>query len=768
MDTSEIKLALSALLSSIGKLYYRGNILSGEEFAYTALKNKIELSDETVLNTVRNHKLKTDNVSSLQKNDFAFIVNFAEQVADAADFKKHEFKSSAKNTPLSSIFNRLNGNKGTSVFAPVILGEEPQINFPTDAPVVIDPQFYRSITEKLESILRELSYTRTWFNSFLSKLEALTTFVPASASDRELADISFYDHAKITAAIASCIYQYLDGDKDYKTRLYSDKDNFLKENVFMLFSMDISGIQNFIYTISSKGALKSLRARSFYLEILMEHVIDELLERLSLTRANLIYSGGGHCYILLQNNSKTKELLESFKHELNLWFMKNFDISIYVAFGYAPCSVQVLENKEQGSLSKLYHEVSVQISKAKLARYSATDILSLNNRNIDGNRECRICHRTGKTDDNETCYLCSALIAMSKSIQEDEYFVVLNSEAKYKALPLPFGAYLVGASMVDASILSQSSDLRRMYVKNKTISAKYACNHLWIGDYSHDNLDAYAEMADGISRIGVMRADVDNLGVSFAFGFRNGNDDKYATLSRSATLSRMLSLFFKYYINSILTNGENFNLTKIKERKLSIVYSGGDDVFLAGAWNDVIDAFTDLRQNFRKYCQNTLSISGGVGIYPGKFPIKIMAEETENLVECSKNLKNKNGITLFEKGASFDWERFIGGVINDKFRLLKEFFKFSQNDENSHLFGNSFLYNLLDLMRNSDVKINRARLVYLLSRMEPSIKSSDEEKENYRKFSQKIYEWYPDKEHRKELISASYLYSYIFRDKNND
>ena len=207
MDTSEIKLALSALLSSIGKLYYRGNILSGEEFAYTALKNKIQLSDETVLNTVRNHRLKTDHVSSLQKNDFAFIVNVAEQVADAADFKKHEVITSAKNTPLSSIFNRLNGNQGTSVFAPVILGEEPQVNFPTDAPVVIDPQFYRSITEKLESTLRELSYTRTWFNSFLSKLEALTTFIPASASDRDLSDISFYDHAKITAAIASCIYQ---------------------------------------------------------------------------------------------------------------------------------------------------------------------------------------------------------------------------------------------------------------------------------------------------------------------------------------------------------------------------------------------------------------------------------------------------------------------------------------------------------------------------------------------------------------------------------
>ena len=56
--------------------------------------------------------------------------------------------------------------------------------------------------------------------------------------------------------------------------------------------MDISGIQDFIYTIHSENAMKMLRSKSFYLEIMMEHIIDSLLERLNLSRANLIYSGG--------------------------------------------------------------------------------------------------------------------------------------------------------------------------------------------------------------------------------------------------------------------------------------------------------------------------------------------------------------------------------------------------------------------------------------------------------------------------------------------
>ena len=77
-----------------------------------------------------------------------------------------------------------------------------------------------------------------------------------------------------------------------------------------MYSFDISGIQNFIYTISAKGSLKLLRSRSFYLEMLCEHLIDTILKRLEYSRANLIYSGGGHGYILLANTSKNKSALD--------------------------------------------------------------------------------------------------------------------------------------------------------------------------------------------------------------------------------------------------------------------------------------------------------------------------------------------------------------------------------------------------------------------------------------------------------------------------
>ena len=103
--------------------------------------------------------------------------------------------------------------------------------------------------------------------------------------------------------------------------------------MFLLYSMDISGIQNFIYSIGDKGALKGLRARSFYLEIMMEHIIDELLEKVSLSRTNLIYTGGGHCYMLLPNTSEVLEILESYEKQVNQRLLETFDISLYIACG---------------------------------------------------------------------------------------------------------------------------------------------------------------------------------------------------------------------------------------------------------------------------------------------------------------------------------------------------------------------------------------------------------------------------------------------------
>ena len=252
------------------------------------------------------------------------------------------------------------------------------------------------------------------------------------------------------------------------------------------------------------------------------------------------------------------------------------------------------------------------------------------------------------------------------------------------------------------------------------------------------------------------------MGNTFVNGFKRKNDDRYATLTRSAVLSRQLSLFFKGYINKLLNNPEKRYLTDGENQPLAvtIVYSGGDDVFLVGAWDSVVDAFINLRSALQKFTQNTLTISGGIGIYSDSYPINVMAQEVAELEDCSKAREGKNSVTIFDSPYSYCWDDFVNIVLGEKLDLIKRFMNEMQNR------GNSFLYNVLDLLRNSDEKINVARLIYLLSRLEPEQKNSTlAQQKIYKEFSEKIYNWSRDGEQRKYLICALMIYVYLTRNE---
>lgn len=766
MTEKQIKLAIGSLMHDIGKIIYRsGDGRNHSQSGYDYLKNEIGVEDKEILNCVLFHHGGNLKKASLDQGDHAYLTYFADNVAASADRRESLEQEDGfdKETPLASIFNILNGNQGRCHFKRQILDTDGEINYPTDAPVCMDESFYQKIVSDVTDNLRGITFTEGYVNSLLAVLEANLSYIPSSTSKRELADISLYDHVKMTAAVALCMEQYLkqEGAEDYRKKLYQDAKKSYEEKMFLLYSMDISGIQDFIYTTASKGALKNLRARSFYVEILMEHMIDELLEQLSLCRANLIYSGGGHCYMLLPNTGAVKQILDSQEKEINTWFLKNFGTALYVAGGYSPCSANHLKNEPRGSYSELYHTMAEAISKKKLHRYSAGQILALNSQKHGGERECEVCRRMAPVDEEGRCPVCAALQKASGGILKQDFFAVTD-EAEEGALPLPGGRYLVMDTEAQLLQRMEKPSYVRAYTKNRFYTGKYVTTKLWVGDYtSGDNFEEFARAAEGIERIGILRADVDNLGKTFVHGFQGADgDERYVTISRTSALSHQLSLFFKCYINKILRNAKSSCLGKAAERKVAIVYSGGDDVFLAGAWNDVIESFIDLKDALERFSQNTLTISGGIGICQPGYPVNMMAKETALLEEASKELSGKNGITLFDEQGTYSWKVFKEKVLGDKFHEIRTFFETTEG------YGKSFLYHILELLRQKGAgTFNRARYVYYLSRMEPEQKKPGEQKEAYRRFSRKMYQWAEDYEDCREVITAIYLYVYLTRER---
>ncbi|MGL4484409.1 MAG: type III-A CRISPR-associated protein Cas10/Csm1 [Anaerovoracaceae bacterium] len=804
MQEKELKLLIGSLLHDVGKLLYRYNDgRNHSQSGYEFLRDEIKIEDRDILNQVHFHHGSYLKNASILQNSLAYITYIADNIASGADrrkFEEVEEKGFVKEMQLDSIFNLLNGNSDNKKYLAKVLEPNGEINFPSETSENFNSEVYSKIINNIKDSLKGISLTESYANSLLEILEANLSFVPSSTSKEEVADISLFDHVKLTAAISSCILKFLQekGEEDYKSALFKNAEKFYTEDAFLIYSMDISGIQKFIYTIDSEGALKNLRARSFYLEIMLEHIIDELLTELQMSRANLLYSGGGHCYLILANTQKTKEIIDEFNNELRNWFLKTFDTALYAAYSYTEASGDDLNYKnsenskaDDSKYKKIFERLSEKISKMKLQRYSAEEIILLNNSTKGGEeRECKICGRVDRLTAEDKCEICIGIESLSEDIMSDNknYATILskqtiftqqgNSTSKQfeKAVLLPFDKYLQMSTeqqLLDS--IKEEDGYIRAYCLNRPSSGEGIATNLWVANYRDKVNSTFSKMAKnakGVDRIAVLRADIDNLGTAFVSGFEREDKNKYqyVGISRTATFSRKLSLFFKLHVNRILQDGNGG-----AGYKVAVVYSGGDDMFIVGAWDEVIEAGLHIEREFSRFSQETLTISAGIGVFGSSYPVYSMAETVGDLEELSKENeigdKNKNSITLFEKGHTYGWSEFRQGVWDEKLKYIESYLsKINADSEDEK--GNAMLYKLLELIRatneNPEEKINIARFAYFLARLEPGNNDSEEMQIEFADFRKKLYYWIRDKREREKLITAIYLYVYLHRENNEE
>lgn len=797
MQTEVYQVTAGGLLHDIGKIIFRAQSLDSRAHSQSGYEAMKELIDQPeILNCIRYHHKKEFFTSKLDDSALAYVVYIADNVAAGADRRTGEAEEQArgfdKALPLENIFNLMNENTSRQVHKQSDMNLQADINFPVDQTEVqpYTASGYNALYQALRTGLQQISYNERYVDSLLTLLESYMTYIPSSTNRQEIADISLYDHSKMTAAIAACIYLYLTQNErmNFRQDLYQNEKAFLNEQAFLMFSCDLSGIQSFIYTTSGEGALKSLRARSLYLEILLEHLADEILAEIGLSRANLIYTGGGHAYLLLPNTEDVHAKLQLAAERINQWFLQQFDTDLYLAMAWQPCSGNDLMN--QGSATDSYQQIfrnlSAQLSFKKISRYSAAELLQLNQKqSMEYQRECKECRRSAMLNDQENiCDFCANIRQISgELLKEQSYFAIVSQRlAERGSLPLPTlnqpTAYLQVLTETEMRDWLKRGMPIRFYSKNNQVTGKTMATHIWMGDYhvrGDYTVATFAQLAQkskGIKRIGVLRADIDNLGQAFVSGFlreKEKNPAKYLTISRTATLSRSLSMFFKYYLNGILSGNANlpvqrFSLDgseKAAARQVMIIYSGGDDLFLVGAWNEVLECAVDIQKVFACYTQNTLTLSAGIGIFGDTYPLIRMAEETGKLEDAAKHIADgkKNAVSLF--GAdwiphTYHWDEFENGVVQEKLRFLQQHLGTKQEKEETNT---AFLYQILGLLRNADEQINLARYAYALARRVQRA----EDQTQQRVFCDKMYAWYLAPQHRQQLITAIYLYVYLYR-----
>lgn len=510
-----------------------------------------------------------------------------------------------------------------------------------------------------EAFIEEVQEIKTIdsFNHYLGSLYYLLhkyTWCIPSAGYVDYPDIPLFDHLRTTAAIATCLFDA------------HGKDDFL------LIEGDLSGIQDFIYKCTSpneakSGTAKRLRGRSFYISLLTRTLSDFFLRELNLPLVNSLWCSAGHFCMLAPNTTETANkfrdaekrvfdfLWKEFKGDINLTIAKVGAIGGQLKkfsqlVGELGFQLSTLKNRKQDLLFETKNEWKLPL-KAEVCPVCGIDEKTLE-KDGDGNARCKQCQQFEDW---------GALVPCTKTIIKIEKDVNLSDT---KNIPFrELGIYWVlGESAIDTPMCKYSIvDNENIDFQFLNVNLKPDCGYGFyiLANYLPRNngkvfeFDELADSSEGANFLGVLRMDVDNLGAVFTIGL----EEKDRSISRIASISRTIDLFFSGYINCLA-----------EKHGIYITYSGGDDLFVVGAWNRIVDLSEEIQKDFKAYCcQNPhLNISGGIYLCKGKFPISRAAELAGiKLNELAKGKKdpyitqdtcNKNSLALFEK--KIPWAEF--------------------------------------------------------------------------------------------------------------
>lgn len=625
-------------------------------------------------------------------------------------------KNRYKQIPLYSVFNGIKVNeqyesKEKSAFGlrPLSIQEDGffpnDVNSPQDG---ISQEKYAKLWGMFRNEFGKLP-TDTFegfAESLLNLLKKYTWCIPSNTTD--MSNVSLFDHLKTTAAFADCLYMYKQENSD--DFIYQNQRLTLKEGVqpVLLLGGDLSGIQKFIYNIASRKAAVSLKGRSFYLQLLIDSIIQRIIQHsdIKATLGHVVYSSGGKFYMLLPNTDKVKSAIEEIKGciEQELWeqhhgqLMVNMD---YVPFVYnvggSGIDFEDQKNQEIGLLwkalaEKLTSQKNQKFKNILLNKYE--DFFDV--QEVGG--EVKVCAVTGIESDEckaidskekEKTYILPVVkeqADLGKTLKDADYIVTYRSDDsnKYIKNRVKIDIHSAGIhnymfdqlelTVDDADFRNiTSADTCRVKRINNTdfLAAPLKGNGCSYGfQFYGGNKQAqkecrdktFEELADG-SYLGVLRMDVDNLGSIFIKGL----PDKDKSFSAYSTLSFMLDYFFSGYLNTIRE--------KFKD-DVNILYSGGDDVFAVGRWDKLIEFAADIRKDFAKFVgREDMSISGGIAIVGDKFPIAKAAELAGDAEHNAKsNSEAKNAFNMF--GETISWKDDFGYVE----RYKKEFVALIKNE----------------------------------------------------------------------------------------
>jgi CRISPR-associated protein Csm1 len=535
---------------------------------------------------------------------------------------------------------------------------------------------FRSFTNKKEFEPADIT-------TILSLLHKYTSSMPAETAayqpqPKTPLDISLYMHLKTTAAIAAGLNNELNDDEI--DALLRDDATLSQRRLCALVKGDISGTQDFIYLLTGDGAARGLRARSFYVQLLTETIAQWILRQAGLSELNLIFAGGGHFYVLLPFTTA--------KDQIGVWQKNIAEIlwrghrgDLYLNLGHVPVEYNdFLETGNEGAsnFADKWSEVTKAISMHKQRKWLEIDpelmqsfFFTPRERGGDETRLCSVCRFESKdirpveeSPEIRKCKRCREFEQLGRELRDPAYMVTfISADKDIKTLPTPTWKNVLAAFGARIILAKKGEHIERAGTEIATISTFDSADFLsdncqWDSPpnnrsfrllagatpskpndkkehgYEDDEVVAefgdLAQAADGAKWLGALRMDVDSLGKVF----RN-RLGKRANIARMSTLSESLRLFFESRVPQLCRECNPYSAGNgQKKDRLFLLYAGGDDLFLVGAWSELPALAKKIRDEFRRFAGGDhLTLSAGIAIEHDKYPLYQLANDAKHALD---------------------------------------------------------------------------------------------------------------------------------------
>ena len=547
---------------------------------------------------------------------------------------------------------------------------------------------YQNLWQSFERDLEKLKGLD--FNLFLKSLNSLLErywwCIPAEASSEAE---SLYQHAKLTTAFATVLYEY---HKDAG----AETEGVLKDETakkFRFIKGDVSGIQKYIFDLkNTKNNAKLLRSKSFQIAVLSEILSEFIVKQFDVSYANVIMAAGGNFMVLIPNTEKVCNLLPQVQLEIESYFLREYagKLAVIVSDGVEASAKDLLKENVLDLMNRI-GENADECKQKKMQKALQKDgaVLSDFYNLVQRNGECPKCgvFPASGLDENGNPYEC----ADCKKLTEIGGNLVRAGSVSFTSEKLEAFSKLVKVS--PKADLQGGSTVNDFVAGKPVMYLPYTAPRDENGDIVL--FEEIASRSNGNNKLAMFKSDIDNLGLVFSASL-----GERMSFSRYADLSHLLHYFFSaYYAWFVKThhytkNGEQASYSDV----IYTVFSGGDDLCILGAWNAVLQFASDFEAELRKFTNEnpSVTLSGGITLCSSTVPVKSIAVAAEENLELSKGRKEngkivKNAMTLF--GTTVSW--------NDYKKCLEEGRRLEACLTNNEL-STSVVYKLIDFANRAE------------------------------------------------------------------